>query len=557
MDRRALPNPAADRAASVLTYEPPRTAAEQITAEIWGAVLGVERVGVHENFFSLGGDSILALTVVSRMKSAGLGVELQDVFRDRTIAKLVAGGRESRPERAVEPFELIGSADRARLPDGIEDAYPVSGTQASMLYHAMMAEGAGFYHNTVSMRLRGPLEEKAFRQAVSDTIARHPTFRTSFALNGYSEPLQLVHKAIELPVRIVDLRGHTDCAQRAEIDALVADERSNELDIGKAPVIRVTVQRLTDDEFQVTISENHIILDGWSWSSSFAEIFERQQALISGDAGYADRWPQVGVKVADFVGLERDAANDPAAERFWKSELADITPRHVADLRPAGKPVVLRRHVPIDAATSRRLREIAASHGVTLKSIAAAVHLRVLAEVEDTGHPLTGMLFHGRPESAGGDQVRGLFWNVLPIGVDVAGRRWIDLAASVLDAERRLLPHRRVPLSRIQRWHGRAELFDVGFNYVSFHRYNQMYRDGVLEFLDYHPESRENSHYALMATYSIDPPDYELGLLLAYDADRVSGERIAKIAEMYAAGMRRFAASPESDHDLCSVASDL
>ncbi|THA25972.1 amino acid adenylation domain-containing protein [Streptomyces sp. RKND-216] len=549
-DRRALPDPDASRLDATEPYVAPRDEAEEAVVGVWEAVLGAPRVGVHDNFFSLGGDSIRAVEITGRLRALGHETQVHAVFRHQTVAELAAvlSPAEATPLVRAEPFEMIGAPDRAALPADAEDAYPLTATQSGMLYHLRLNPEAGLYHNTVSVRLRGRVDPEALRRALGDTMARHAVLRTSVHMEGYSEPMQVVHREARPRLTVTDLSGLSDDEQQEEIDEFVAEEREVHLDLATAPLYRLAVHLLGEDEFQLTVSENHVILDGWSWTSTLAEILARQAALLDGAADYAERWPAIPSRYADFVKLERGATG-PDVAATWRERLADAEPRSIADLRSAGMPEVRRLPVDIDTDTSRRLSETARREGMPVKSLAVAAHLKVLAEALAVDDPMTGMVLHGRPDQPGAKDMRGLFINMLPVSVSVPGGSGVDLARRVFAQERATLEGRHTPLVTVQRTLGNETLFDVGVNFVRFHALGEVLDTGVVELIDHHPASAEDTNYAVMATFSVHPPDYELGLMLAYDADRVSDAWAARLRDMYAEALRRLAHEPDAPHD--------
>ena len=290
VDRRALPAPGGDRPELGAAYVAPRTQVEEVLAAIWSAVLGLERIGVHDNFFALGGDSILSLRVVAMAGERGLGVELADLFRHQTIAELAVAIRlteEDAEGGRSTPFSLISGEDRQRLAsaaEDVEDAYPLAMLQAGMLYHMELTPEDPQYHNVDSWQVRGRFEAAPFAAAVRRVVVRHPLLRTSFALTGYGEPLQLVHRHAEMEVTVEDLRHLEPAGQEAAVDRLVAREKLARFDLTRAPQLRFHIALRSADTFQLTLVENHAIFDGWSLHSTLAEIFELYFALLSGAA---------------------------------------------------------------------------------------------------------------------------------------------------------------------------------------------------------------------------------------------------------------------------------
>ncbi|HEU5130714.1 MAG TPA: condensation domain-containing protein, partial [Pyrinomonadaceae bacterium] len=284
VDRRALPAPEESRLDLGEAYVAPESEAERILVEVWAEVLRVERVGVCDNFFALGGDSIRSVQVLSLAKERGLSFSLQQLFQYQTIRELASaiGDTEVGPEqtRQSEPFGLIKDEDRQKLPGDIVDAYPLSRLQSGMLYHLEATPGVSVYHNINSWRLKARLNEELFVKAVKRVVARHEILRTSFDLSGYSEPLQLVQKEAELPVQFVDLRQLSASEQQEVIASYTESEQQNRFDLTRPPLLRFCIHRRTDDTFQFTLTECHAILDGWSLQSTLAEIFQTHFALL-------------------------------------------------------------------------------------------------------------------------------------------------------------------------------------------------------------------------------------------------------------------------------------
>ncbi|MBP2473363.1 amino acid adenylation domain-containing protein [Crossiella equi] len=550
-DRRALPDPVMDTANLGSQYVAPRDDAERQIAEIWAEVLKAEQVGIHDNFFTLGGDSIRALTVAGKMRAIGIEADVQAVFKSQTVAELASatkGSKANVTSRAAR-FEMISAEDRAKLPAGVEDAYPLSSSQEGMIYQSELSPESGLYHNTVSLTLRGRMDETAFRKAVRDTMQRHPVLRTSFHMGGFSQPLQLVHRDVEQPLIFEDLRGKSKEEQDAVIDAALRWERENHFDLAVAPLLRLQVHVRSDEEFQFSFTEHHAILDGWSWTSTFAEFFDRQDAILDNAADYDTRWrTPVPVRFADFVKQERAVAESEESLKFWTDELSDVEPRSANDLRPTGTAKVELTSIDIPLDVAKRLRLLATENGLSVKSVGTAIYLKVLGELWNTDRPMVGQVYNGRPELDGGAEVRGLFLNMLPVTGDLSEGSWLDLARRAFELEQRMLPHRRMPLSVLQRRYGNEALFDAGVNFVHFHSTDVV--EGTVDMVDAHRGDgmTEDTHYALMASFTRHPPEYELGLQVAHDTDRVSEDRIQLVHQMFREAIRRFDANPDGSH---------
>ena len=232
VDRRALPAPESGRPDLGEGYVAPRTALERAFAAIWAQALGLTEVGVTDNYFALGGDSIRSIQLIARAREQGFELSIPQLFQHPTVEELArAVGEEATAPAALpagahtQPFALVTAEDRRRLDTGtfgnLEDAYPLARLQAGMLYHMDRMAADAAYHNVNSIYLAGPpFAPGLFQEAVDRVAARHPVLRTSFDFTSFSEPLQLVHREAALPVVVEDLRALSDVAQEAAIAAL-------------------------------------------------------------------------------------------------------------------------------------------------------------------------------------------------------------------------------------------------------------------------------------------------------------------------------------------------
>ncbi|MFJ6863338.1 non-ribosomal peptide synthetase [Streptomyces termitum] len=464
VDRAALPAP--DRTAPAPTgrHTEPRTPEEELFAAVWTEVLGVPGIGVHDDFFHLGGDSIRAVQLAGALHDRGWQVTLRDVFNAPTVAGLLPLARPAAEDPdAGRPFALVTDEDRADLPPGVVDAYPMVSMQLSMVFHMEVAGGTDSYHNVNSYRIAGDLDETALRRSAEEAMARHAVLRTGLDLSGYGEPLQLVHGALPAPVDFADLRGLDAERQDAEIRAVFDHHRDRPFDLAAPPLFRITVQRLADDAFQLTISEHHAILDGWSFTSLLTELLERHTELAADPAAAPVPPPRTAFR--DFVAVEREAAADPGSLAYWKERLDGAT----GQLWPGSEtvhdlPRTVERVLP-DA--PGQLRAVADALAVPVKSVALAAHLHALARITGRRRVTTGLAMNGRLERLGGTEVYGLFLNTVPLVAEPGD----DLAALVRHVHREeldMMPHRRVPFARLARMMADTAL-DSQFGYLRFH----------------------------------------------------------------------------------------
>jgi amino acid adenylation domain-containing protein len=589
LDRRALPTPAAATAAAgeaASAGEEPRrswpaTRVERAIAASWAEVLGVPEIALEDDFFALGGDSIRGIQVRVRAEERGVRFSLQQLFLHPTVRELARAIATGGPAPAPAPgaFALAGAADRARLPEGIEDAYPLTRALAGLVFHSEV--GSNYLAYVTSLHLRAPLDTGRLRLALSPVVARHPMLRTAFVMRDFSEPLQLVYRAGREPgggrrplVAEIDLRGLAPASQEATLAAWMAAEARRKFDWDRPPLLRVHVHRRSEETFQLTLSEP--FLDGWSVGLLLTELFSRYLALLADahqDLGTAAGPPPPDDRplascFRDYVALEREALASAECRRFWERHLdgggSGRLPRGRAAARPGPGPAAVGRlQVPVPEAVSRGLAAAARDGGVPLKELLLAAHLKVLSVLTGDDDVLTGVLTHGRPETADGDRVIGGFLNAMPFRLALAPGSWIDLARQAFAAELEMLPWKRYPMAELQRQHAAAPRgadigrppFDTVFNFTHFHLYERLSRIPGLAVLA--TAGSEQTYFPLTAQFNVHELTSRVSLALDHATAALAAPEAAAIAARYAAALQAVAAAPYAPHDGCCLLSEV
>ncbi|HEY7183757.1 MAG TPA: amino acid adenylation domain-containing protein, partial [Blastocatellia bacterium] len=544
LDLRALPEPDHVRPSLEEAYVAPRTEIEKQLAEIWSEALRIEQVGIHDNYFNLGGDSIRSIRVRARALERGLDFSLQQLFESRTINALAPQVRVSTralPDRqARKPFDLLAPADREKIPAGVCDAYPLTMLQTGLLFHSAYDVDGAVYVDLTSLLIRAPFDEKLMRTALSEVIARHPILRTSFDLTGYSVPVQLVSIDAPLPLSVADLRGVGEGEQEHIIRNWYASEQSRPMDWKQAPLIYFQIHRRRNDEFQFSLRFHHAILDGWSQASMLAELFNDYAALLQGSA-----LPELrpGIPFSEFVALEKESLSSNACRQYWMQKLdggaatmllAAIGSVRTQPRRGASREVILSQ------ALSERLKWTAQQLGLPLKAVLLGAHVRVVGFCTGQAEIITGLVVNGRPELEDGDRTLGLFLNTPPLRARISiGETWADLIRAVFAAEQEMAPYRRYPQAQVQRDRQGEVLSDTAFNYVNFHIYESLPDKGTMQVL----EARffADTNFALLADFGIARETEQIHLTLNYNAAGISAERIERIAGYYTCALEAIA----------------
>jgi amino acid adenylation domain-containing protein len=555
VDRQGLPSPGIARPNLDDAFVAPRTPAEQVLAEIWREVLKLEQVGIHDNFFALGGDSIRSIQVRSLVQNRGLNFSLQQLFQYQTISELAPHLEASENEKtaSIAPFSLISEADRQKLPNGIEDAYPLTKLQGGMLFHSEYSPETAVYHDIVSFQVQATFDLEALRTAIKYLISRHPVLRTCFDLTTFKEPLQLIHQTVEVPLQVEDWR-HSEQA-----DAL-ADwfeiEKSRNFDWTRPPLLKFHVHRRSEATFQLTLSFHHAILDGWSVASLFSELFQQYSALLKGEETL-EVLPTPVSHFRDFVSLEREAIASEECRSFWSEKLQNSTltklPRWFPPVEETHRKKSCAEEIFLSSETSANLKQLAESAGVPLKSVLLAAHLRVLSLLSGQSAILTGLVSNGRLEKKDSEKVLGLFLNTLPFCQELPGGTWIDLVKETFASERELLPFRRYPLPELQNVLHRESLFETAFNFTHFHVYESVLGLENIEIVD--AAFFEETNFALIANFVLNPVSDRVQVKLEYQASFTQEEREA-IRGYYAKTLEVMANQPSARYELSTLISE-
>ncbi len=547
LDRKALPMP---DTRPVRTVTPPETAEESLLHRAWCTVLGIDEIGVDDSFFVLGGDSMHAIRVRAEVEREGRTFEVADLFQGpsiRELARVLRSLEEREGSADRVPFGLLSAADRLLLPDGLDDAYPLSAMQAGMLYHAAYAEDSSVYRVVTSARVATRLDPDALRAAIDDTAARHPSLRCSFDLARFSEPLQLVHGHVEIPLETgLDLGGLDDEARLRAVTDWVEQAKYTRFDPEVAPLLKFVAHPCGPEAFELSVIEHHVVLDGWSDMRMLEEVVDHYRARLAGEEL---RLPPVRSAYRDFVAAERRALADERARAYWTGLLRGAEPTRLVSRgttgqeRPDGaRPAANQRYdVPVDDGVAAELRLLGGREGLPLKSLLATAHLAVLRLVSGDDEVLTGVVANARLEEEGGDETIGVFLNTLPLRLDVSSATLLDTARRVFDHERRSAAHRRYPFAQMQHDVGEGLQLDSYVNFMDFHRDRHRSADGLMAVT----VGVAETNYPLAVNFLIDPELGRLQLWLDCDLAVLPEEFCSRLAGYYERALAAVARRPE------------
>ncbi|ANY07762.1 amino acid adenylation domain-containing protein [Pseudonocardia sp. HH130630-07] len=542
-DRRALPDP---EPATTSAGAEPSGPVEVALADAWARVLGTGPVGADDDFFVLGGDSLLMLRVRAEAAAAGVHFSLTDLLRAPTVAGLAAvATREATGQAPVEPFELVPRVDRARL-SGVEDAFPAPRLALGMLFHSSRGAGSEHYRDVFRYSLSMPWAEREFRTAFDALVRRHPAMRSSFDLAGTSEPLQLVHPSVPSPLEVVDLRGRPERDAEAEIERHVAERRRHPYAVDRPPLHLFRVHVL-DDSVELVVSFHHAVFDGGSVAHLLSELFADYRHALGEPV---DPVPDLPLPApAEHVRDERAALESGDDRRYWAGVLDGAPRTRIEPLAPTFPPAGrthFARRLDLDDDLVTAVRALAAEHAVPVKSVLFAAHCLVLGRLTGDDEIVTGLVTHCRPERRHAERMVGLFLNTVPVRLPVDGTA-LDTVRTALHREREGHPHRRYPLSAIQQDLGSTPVFDTAFNYVHFHVLESLHTGDRVRLDRF--RTWERTEFALLVNAFTDPGDGSVTLRLDFDGEQFAPEQADLVESTWLTVLRSLTTRPHRPVD--------
>lgn len=529
-------------------YVPPDTAEQELLVAIWEQVLQQQSIGIDDNYFQLGGDSIRSIEIISLCHEAGLELKLEDLLQHQTVRELSALTERAettvRVQRELTSFEMVSAADRALLPPEVKDAYPMSFLQQGLVFHSQY--GADYEIYVTSLHLHARWDELRMQSALSRMAERHEILRTSFDLKSFSEPLQLVHPEASIPLVVEDLRNLSAAEQSTYLEHWIEEEKGRRLVWEQPPLVRVTVHRRTDESFQLTLSEP--LFDGWSVTSFFTELLS-----VYGQLELTPELPPtlpLASSCRDFIALEREALASKECQNYWESTLHDWTttrlPRCWQSSPETSARGIRRYQVKVQTEVFQGLREVARQAHAPLKSVLLAAHVKVMSLLAGQTEVLTGLIANGRPEQRDGEQVLGTHLNAIPFRLDLVDDTWLALVRQALAMERETLPYRRYPIAELQRRHHRQMFFESVFNFTNFRLYRRVEELTGLKILDGY--ASEQTYYPLTTQFNVDHEQAELVLALDYMASEFPAQQIETCAGYFIAALQAIATQPTARH---------
>ncbi|HEU5226445.1 MAG TPA: amino acid adenylation domain-containing protein, partial [Ktedonobacteraceae bacterium] len=363
LERAALPAPERDHTVLATAYVAPRTATEELLADIWCEVLALERVGVMDNFFAIGGHSLPATKVIARLrKKLQVDLPLHVLFEHPTIAGLAEQLEQVQHKPSSTALSIADIRPRRAL-------FPLSFAQRRLWFLSQLEPESPFYNIPIALHMQGPLQREALERSLSEIVQRHEILRTIVVLAD-GQPMQQVQPVGQFQLALTELSHLLPSQQQEHVQQSLQTEAMKPFELNKGPLMRGQLLRLSPTEHVLLLTMHHIIFDGWSHDVLMQELSTLYEAFSRGKSSPLS---PLSLQYADYALWQREwLQNDVLAEQlaYWRKRLAGVpTVLNLPTDRPRPPAQTFRgaiAHFSVAPALSAALKELSQREGATL-----------------------------------------------------------------------------------------------------------------------------------------------------------------------------------------------
>ncbi|GAX38387.1 non-ribosomal peptide synthetase [Nodularia sp. NIES-3585] len=337
----------------------------------------------------------------------------------------------------------------------LEDIYPLSSVQQGMLFHSVYERETGVYFEQMLFKIHGQLNVSALQQAWQKLVDLQPVLRTSFHWENLEQPLQIVHRQVALPWEQHDCQSLPPVEQQQQLEALLQKDHKQGFDLVKAPLLRLTLIQVAEDDYYFIWSNHHLLLDGWSLPLLFKEILTYYEALRQRE----QITPEVRRPYRDYIAWLQQQ-NLSKAESFWREMLKGFTtPTPLGTNRAAGsfdqqEASYDKQEIKLSKATTTALQSLARKYQLTLNTLIQGAWALLLNFVSSESDIVFGSTVSGRPPTlVGSESIIGVFINTLPLRTKVdPPEKLPSWLKKLQDQQVEARQYEHTPLVQIRKW---------------------------------------------------------------------------------------------------------
>jgi len=461
LNQKALPIPSHEVAREKENYIAPTTTAEKLLTDIWMQLLGKKEIGIRDNFFHMGGDSIICIQCVSRARQKGLELEVKQIFQTPTIEALAKHAKirfiENRLDESNEKL-------RVNEIESQEELYPLAPMQEGMLFRALYEPDSDAYIVQTLLEIEGDLNPEKMRCAWQQIIDEIPILRTGFSWEGLSQPLQKVSLFAQVPWKERDIQN-----QESLLNVILEADRKESFNLLNAPLMRLQLIQVEAKRYFLLWTKHHIILDGWSNPIILKRMLNNYENVLNTN--------QIVPYKKYIEWLQKQ--DQKSAEVFWKNYLSGTEEPTLFNTicehsQSQGTSLDYEYlYLSTSEEETYQLKELAKRYNLTLNTIIQGLWSILLNCYLQKNDLIFGVTVSGRSIDLDGiEDMVGLFINTLPLRIQIDPEEsFVSLIKKLQEDTLSLQEHAFMPLSKIQALAGLKKghaLFDHIFVFENF-----------------------------------------------------------------------------------------
>ena len=545
IDRRALPAPQLGQREAFREYAAPRTPTEEILARIWEDVLGVENVSVFDNFFDLGGHSLMATQLVSRIRNAfQIEIPIRQIFEAANLAELaqiIDQRLQQEQGVALPPFSRISR----------DEPLPLSFAQQRLWFIEQLEPGTPMYNIPSTFRVKGDLKLNVLEQALTEIVRRHEVLRTAFLEeDGQGRPV--IHPPFEVKIPLRDFSHLAPAEQEQAIRKRLREFHTQPFDLGQMPLFRIELLKLAPTDHVVLFTMHHIISDGWS-----VGVFIRELAMLyrSFSEGKPSPLPELPFQYVDYAAWQRQWLRDEVLEKqlaYWREKLKGAPPLLELPTDRPRPPIQSYKgaieRIEFSNDLVQAVQKLSRKLGVTPFMILLAAFKILLARYSGQVDILVGTPIANR-RFAEIEPLIGFFVNTLVIRTDLSGNpSFTELIRRVREVLLEAYAHQDLPFEKlVEELQPPRNLSHSPFFQVAFVLQNMPVADVRVSGIQLSPMAVDSTTAKYDLTFYLNEGDGKMVGLLEYNTDLFDRETVQRMLNHYQYLLAAGLAHPEEE----------
>ena len=523
---------------------------ETLLKRIWQEILKINNIDIEDNFFEMGGDSILCIQLAAKLREAGIKLDVRQIFKSPTISGLLkiikndstlSSSLENKNSWLQDLFSLPPYIND-KLSD-FEDAYSLTPLQLGFLANYLRYSTTDpTYNRQAVCRFKGKYNQDILQRAWQEVVKTFPIMRTAFFHKNLEQPLQFVYKIVNLNWDIIDFSDIRKQEQNHKLETYLFNERCVSIAFDQAPLYRIAVVLISNSEFYFVLNFPHILLDGWSVFSVLNAFYKRYSSLLSAidlpidENNYFKKFIQWQSK----CDLKQ-------AENFWRNYFKDKLEK-IQDLfllrhfyhsnQIEQKRIFSNYTLNLDSLLSKEISHYAKKEKITISAVVLAVWVLVLKHYTRVNNLIIGVSVSGRfctiPHA---DEIVGMTINTLPLFVSLdKGLDFCVLSKTIQQDLLSIQQYAYLPLSAIQACldNNNQNLFDHIVVFQNYPRTEEA-KDANVE-MTFVRQHFENTEYSL--TVGVEIGDL-ISIYFGYQENLINGNKIKQISEIFLSLLRK------------------